>query len=100
LIGLGKGESVFVGLSSANRDAARFPDPDALSLDRNAAGHLAFGHGIHHCIGAPLARLEGEIAFARLLDRFPSLALATDDVVYRPSRLFRSPAALPVRPGG
>lgn len=95
-----EGARVFIGLSSANRDPDRFPDPDELDLDRQPGGHIAFGHGIHHCVGAPLARLEGEIAFGKLLDRFPKLALATDDLVYRPSRLFRSLVALPVRPGG
>jgi cytochrome P450 len=90
------GDMVFVGLSSANRDPDRFPDPDELDVTRNAGGQIAFGHGIHHCIGAPLARLEGEVAFGKLLDRFPKLAPATDDLVYRPSRLFRSLAALPV----
>jgi len=91
------GEVVLVGLSSANRDPERFADPDELDLRRQAGGHLAFGHGIHHCIGAPLARLEAEIAFRKLFDRFPDLTLATEHLGYQPSRLFRSLRTLPVR---
>ncbi|MDX2931691.1 cytochrome P450 family protein [Streptomyces ipomoeae] len=88
-------EFVFVGLLSANRD----PDPDRLDVTRSEAGHIAFGHGIHHCVGAPLARAEGEIAFGRLLDRFPSLGLAIDpsELMWRPSMLHRGVRSLPVR---
>jgi cytochrome P450 len=63
-------EILLVSLSGANRDPARFDRPDDFELGRGA-GHLAFGHGIHHCIGAPLARIEGEVALRRLLARFP-----------------------------
>ncbi|MFI6297772.1 cytochrome P450 [Nonomuraea sp. NPDC050790] len=70
------GEVVQVSLLAANRDPARFPDPDALDIRRPAAGHLGFGHGIHHCLGAPLARMEAEIAFTMLLARFPSFTRA------------------------
>ena len=89
---------VLVGLASANRDPARFPSPDSFELDR-AGGHLAFGHGIHFCLGAPLARLEGEVAFGRLLDRFASweLAVPASELVHPPSLLFRSLRSLPVR---
>ena len=74
-----EGEFVHVALTAANRDPARFPDPDTLDLTRPTAGHLAFGHGIHHCLGAPLARVEGQIAFTALLTRFPRLRLADPD---------------------
>ena len=85
--------------SSANRDPARFPDADRLDVGRDAGGHVAFGHGIHHCLGAPLARLEGEIAFGALLSRFPSIALAADPATlrWRPSSLIHGLETLPVR---
>ncbi|MFD7415729.1 cytochrome P450 [Kitasatospora purpeofusca] len=70
------GESVTVSLSAANRDPARFADPDRLDLTRRTAGHLAFGHGIHQCLGRNLARTEMRIAFPALFRRFPDLALA------------------------
>ncbi|WP_405714769.1 cytochrome P450 [Streptomyces xanthophaeus] len=68
------GSSVMVALASADRDPARFAEPDVFDIRRNAAGHLAFGHGIHFCLGAPLARMEGRIAVRSLLERFPDLA--------------------------
>ena len=87
--------------SSANRDPARFPDPDRLDVGRDASGHVAFGHGIHYCVGAPLARLEGEIAFGALLARFPGLSLAVDPAAlrWRPSSLIHGLETLPVRLG-
>ncbi len=96
------GEIVLIGLSSANRDPARFPDPDRLDLGRDARGHLAFGHGVHFCIGAQLARLEAEIAFRALVRRYPGLRLAAapDDLRWRPSLLFRGLRALPVALSG
>jgi cytochrome P450 len=95
------GEPVLVVTSSANRDPARFPDPDRLDLGRDASGHVAFGHGIHYCVGAPLARLEGEIAFGALLARFPGLTLAVDPAAlrWRPSSLIHGLETLPVRLG-
>ncbi|MGH3782450.1 MAG: cytochrome P450 [Pseudonocardiaceae bacterium] len=62
---------VFIALCSANRDPARFDEPDRLDVQRGSNGHLSFGHGIHHCVGAPLARMEGKIVLRELLDRFP-----------------------------
>jgi cytochrome P450 len=70
------GEPIVCSLPSANRDAAATDRPDVLDLTRRPTSHVAFGHGIHHCLGAPLARLEMRIAFPALLRRFPSLRLA------------------------
>lgn len=70
------GEQVMISLAAADRDPARFPEPDSLDVTRTERGHIAFGHGIHFCLGAPLGRMEGEIAFTTLLTRFPDLRLA------------------------
>jgi cytochrome P450 len=93
-------EVVLVSLSGANRDPSRYADPDRLDLSRDSAGHLAFGHGIHYCLGAPLARLEAEIAFGGLLERFGSMTLAVpaDSLRWRPSTLIHGLETLPVRP--
>ncbi|MEU1338265.1 cytochrome P450 [Streptomyces sp. NPDC005827] len=93
------GETVLLSLAAAHRDPRRFPDPDRLDLGRDAAGHLALGHGIHYCLGAPLARLETEIALGALLDRFPGLELdvPVDRLSWRPSMRTRGLLALPVR---
>ncbi|MFE3811771.1 cytochrome P450, partial [Streptomyces sp. NPDC059131] len=71
-----KGEVVMVSLAAANRDPARFADPEVFDLNRPAGGHLAFGHGIHQCLGQQLARIELRVGFAALLERFPGLSLA------------------------
>jgi cytochrome P450 len=71
-------EQVLVSLGSANRDPARFPAPDVLDIGRTDGPHLGFGHGIHYCLGAPLARLEARVAFEELLGRHPRLRLAAD----------------------
>jgi cytochrome P450 len=96
---IGPGEAVFVALSGANRDPARYANPERLDLDRDSAGHLAFGQGIHYCLGAPLARLEAEIAFGALLDRFGSITLAVPagSLRWRPSTLIHGLESLPVR---
>jgi cytochrome P450 len=93
------GEVVFLALTSANRDPDKFPDPDRLDIRRNAVSHLAFGHGIHHCVGAPLARLEGEIVLGRLLERFPRWEAAEplDQLNWRYTLQFRGLERLPVR---
>ncbi|WP_285647049.1 cytochrome P450 [Lentzea sp. NBRC 102530] len=80
-------EILLVSLSGANRDPARFERPDEFELGRST-GHLAFGHGIHHCIGAPLARLEGEIALRQLLSRFPSYVGAVPSEQLRRRRAY------------
>ncbi|MEU6606099.1 cytochrome P450 [Streptomyces shenzhenensis] len=90
------GETVWVSPAAANRDPARFPDPDRLDLGRDAGGHLTLGHGIHYCLGAPLARAETEIALAALLDRFPDLALGDGELRWRRSLRARGLVALPV----
>jgi cytochrome P450 len=94
-------EFVMISLLAANRDGGRFADPDRLDISRATAGHLAFGYGIHHCVGAPLARLEGEIALGRLLKRFPDLALDGEPAELRWNRstLMRGLSVLPVRLG-
>ncbi len=96
---IGRGEAVLVALSSANRDPSRYADPDRLDVGRDSSGHLAFGHGIHYCLGAPLARLEAEIAFGGLLARFGSIRLAVpaSSLRWRPSTLIHGLEALPVR---
>jgi cytochrome P450 len=93
------GQWVFPAISSANRDPARFPDPDRLDLSRDTSGHVAFGHGIHHCLGAPLARMEAEVALGALLARFPRLALATEpeELRWRSVSLMNGLESLPVR---
>jgi cytochrome P450 len=70
------GEQVIICLAAANRDADRYTGPEELDLGRDEARHLAFGHGIHHCLGAPLARLEGQVALESLLRRYPEIAFA------------------------
>jgi len=92
------GVPVLVALGAANRDPARFPLPDQLDLDRNTASHLSFGHGIHRCIGAPLAKAEAEIALQAVLARFPGIRLATpaDQLDWRRTRLVRGLASLPI----
>jgi cytochrome P450 len=77
------GEAVLVMLAGANRDPEQFEDPDRFDIARTPNRHLAFGLGIHHCLGAPLARLQGVTAFRLLLERFDSLALATSDPLPR-----------------
>jgi cytochrome P450 len=93
-----RGEHVIAILGAANRDPARFPEPDALDLERQDNKHVAFGRGSHYCLGAPLARVETEIALTTLLRRLPGLRLVGDpnSVGWRPVPLFRSLAALKV----
>jgi len=95
---LRKGQRVFAFTNSANRDGAQFPDPDRFDIGRTPNMHLAFGHGIHFCLGAPLARLEGQIAVKRLAERFPGVRLAGDAVPsWNDSVILRGLSALPVR---
>ncbi|HEV2109257.1 MAG TPA: cytochrome P450 [Thermomicrobiales bacterium] len=93
------GQFVDLWLGAANRDPARFPDPDRLDLSRTDNRHLAFGYGAHFCIGAPLARLEGELAIGTVLRRFPDLKLdpTAFPLLHHDSSVFRALQALPVR---
>jgi cytochrome P450 len=95
-----KGAWVHVSLGAADRDPAAFTDPDSLDLSRPNSGHVAFGHGPHYCLGAPLARLEGQIAIGTLLTRFPELALAAapDKLAWKQTgSIVRGLVTLPVR---
>jgi len=90
------GAFVVTLLGACNRDPSHFPDPDRLDLGRDDGPPLSFGSGIHYCLGAALARMEGQVVFDRLLERFPRLELAADVVDYRPSLTLRGLVELPV----
>jgi cytochrome P450 PksS len=89
---------VFAVIASANRDERQFEKPDALDITRENNKHLAFGLGVHYCLGAPLARLEGQIAINTLLRRAPNLRLAVprEKLRWRRGLVLRSLEALPV----
>jgi len=93
-----EGEFVTISLGAAGRDPARYPDPDRLDVTRSHSASVAFGHGIHHCLGAPLARLEGQIVISRLFARFPALRPAVDvaELRWRSSLMMRGLEELPV----
>ncbi|MFF4346922.1 cytochrome P450 [Streptomyces sp. NPDC001530] len=91
------GDPVMIGLDAADRDAAYCPDPHRFDIHRAPQGHLAFGHGVHYCLGAPLARLEARIALRSLLDRCPDLALDGPPGDWLPGMLMRGLRHLPVR---
>jgi cytochrome P450 len=93
---LKEGEAVAPILGAANRDPDRFEDPDRLDLTRPVPRHLSFGEGPHFCLGAPLARLEGEIAIRALFQRLPNLRLESDNLEWRPNPNFRGLVSLPV----
>jgi pimeloyl-[acyl-carrier protein] synthase len=92
-----KGQQVFPLLRSANRDPGRFADPDRLDITRNDIGQLSFGHGVHTCIAAPLARLVAQIGISTLVQRLSGPQLATDTLQYRKHFNFRALLALPIR---
>ncbi|MFJ1901471.1 cytochrome P450 [Streptomyces sp. NPDC088115] len=96
---IAKGDSVLVALAGADRDPGRYPEPDRFDIRRDAQGHLAFGHGTHFCLGAPLARMEGRIAVRALLERCPGLELDPDagEPDWLPGMLIRGTRKLPVR---
>jgi cytochrome P450 len=90
------GEFVMVLLASGNRDADQFPEPDRFDVARSPNNHLGFGFGIHHCLGAPLARMEAQVALASLVARAPELMLAADVIAYKSNIVLRGMEALPV----
>ena len=90
------GSLLLVGIGAANHDPDVFVDPERLDVGRDPNPHLAFGFGAHFCLGAPLARLEGEVALRALLERFPRLALATEAPAYRPNPVLRGLTSLAV----
>ena len=94
---IAKGEMVMPFIGAADRDPAQFPEPDRLDIGRADNRHIAFGWGIHFCLGAPLARVEGQIAINTLVQRLPKLALATDTPQFRESLTLRGLASLPVQ---
>ncbi len=93
---IGEGQEVLMCLGAANHDPQQFAEPEKLLLNREENRYLSFGLGIHFCLGAPLARLEGEIAFSTLLGRFPGLRLESEEVEWDSSMVFRGLKQLPV----
>jgi len=93
---IARGEMVMPFIGAADRDPVQFPEPDRLDIGRADNRHIAFGWGIHFCLGAPLARIEGQIAINSLIQKWPKLALATDRPEYRQSLTLRGLKALPV----
>lgn len=93
-----KGDLVIIALNSANRDPEQFQDPDIFDITREKSKHLAFGAGIHLCLGAPLARLEGEIAIISLLQRYPNIKLQVnkDELEWRPGMIVRGVKEIPL----
>jgi len=94
------GERVFILLNAANRDPRAYADPDRVIVGRDGPPHLAFGFGLHICLGFPLARLEGQIALPAVLARWPGIALAEERLEWLNSMVFRGMKAMPVRVQG
>ncbi len=92
-----RGHEVILALAAANRDQEQFEDPDRLDVRRKDVRHLSFSQGIHYCLGAGLARLEAQVAFRALVERFPKLELAGGEPEWRRNFILRGPKALPVR---
>lgn len=93
-----QGDMLFVSLLSANRDSLKFQEPDTFDITRKVNDHIAFGKGVHYCLGAPLARLEGEIAVSALLRRMPDIRLEVEEeqLEWRPGMIIRGVKAFPV----
>jgi cytochrome P450 len=100
-VDLPAGAKLFLWLAAAGRDPSVFPEPDAFDIDRdNARRHLAFGRGIHFCLGSALGKLEAELAVAELARRWPELALVEgQELTFHPNISFRGPQALWVSAG-
>ena len=91
------GDRLFLMINAANRDGEQFKDPDRLDLERPDNRHIAFGYSAHYCIGAPLARLEGEIAFTRLLARLDNIELERCDLEWSDNLVLRGAREIPLR---
>jgi cytochrome P450 len=92
-----KNDAVIAVIAAANRDPARFVEPDEFKIDREDNRHLSFGWGAHFCFGAALARIEAEVAFASILDRFPNLTAQTEHFDWMSTNLgYRGLTSLPV----
>jgi cytochrome P450 len=94
---LPKGQQAILLIGAANRDPAQFPNPSTLDITREENRHIAFGMGIHFCLGAPLARVEGQLALGQLVGRTRDLALTVEEPPYKENLVLRGLAALPVR---
>ena len=92
-----KRDNIVVLLGAANRDPEMFENPDRLDVGRDQRSHLSFGRGIHHCLGAPLARLEGRIVLEMLLERFSEIGLLTDRPRFHRTIVLRGLESLPLR---
>ena len=91
-----QGQTIVLLLGAANRDPEEFDQPDRLDVTRHPRSHVAFGRGIHHCLGAPLALMEGRITIEMLLERFASMRLPTDRRTFRNSVVLRGLESLPI----
>ena len=91
-----KGQMLFVLLAAANRDPAAFPDPETFDITRQDNNHVAFGNGLHFCLGAPLARIEAQVAFRSLFERFGKPRLVEDDVEWNANFILRGLKRLPL----
>jgi len=95
-----KGQLIFLMLGAANRDPAAFPNPDSLDITREDNRHIAFGAGLHFCLGAPLARMEAQVAFRTLFERRGRPALVTDEADWNTNFILRGLERLPLRFAG
>ena len=93
---IGRSDRVFLMINAANRDPRQFEEPDRVDIRREPNRHIAFGYGLHFCVGAPLARLEAQIAIPALLRRLPDLALTPDPLPWLDSLVFRGVRSLPL----
>ena len=96
---LTKGNQCILLIAAANRDPAQFPDPDRFDIGRQDNRHLSFGLGAHFCLGAPLARVEGQVALGAIARRLPGLSLEVDEPEYKENIVLRGLASLPVSIG-